>query len=61
MKRHASNPQTHRVNILKKVKLDGAWQLMPAVLEPNGRLKDKFRIGANVQRFPSARALGLGL
>ena len=29
MKRHASNPQTPRVNILKKIKLDGAWQLLP--------------------------------
>ena len=45
MKRHASIPQTPRVNILKKIKLDGAWQLMPAILEPNGRLKDKVRIG----------------
>jgi hypothetical protein len=36
MKRHASNTQTPRVNILKKIKVDGAWKLMPAVLEPNG-------------------------
>jgi hypothetical protein len=37
MKRHASNFQTPRVNILKKIKVDGAWKLMAAVLEPNGR------------------------
>jgi len=49
MKRHASNPQTPRVNILKKIKLDGAWKLMPAVLEPNGRLKDKVRIGGSIE------------
>jgi hypothetical protein len=49
MKRHASNPQTPRVNILKKIKLDGAWQLLPAVLEPNGQLKDKVRIGGSIE------------
>jgi integrase/recombinase XerD len=49
MKRHASNPQTPRVNILKKIKLDGAWKLMPAVLEPNGRLKDRVRIGGSIE------------
>ena len=49
MKRHASNTQTPRVNILKKIKVDGAWKLMPAVLEPNGRLKDKVRIGGSIE------------
>jgi hypothetical protein len=49
MNRHASIPRTPRVNILKKIKLDGAWQLMPAVLEPNGRLKDKVRIGGSIE------------
>jgi integrase len=49
MKRHASNSQTPRVNILKKIKVDGAWKLMAAVLEPNGRLKDKVRIGGSIE------------
>ena len=33
----------------QKIKLDGAWQLLPAVLEPNGRLKDKVRIGGSIE------------
>jgi hypothetical protein len=49
MKRHASNTQTPRVNILKEIKVDGAWKLMPAVLEPNGRLKDKVRIVGSIE------------
>jgi integrase len=38
-----------RVNILKKVKVDGQWKFCPAVLEANGRLKDKVRIDGNVE------------
>jgi len=52
MKWHASNSQTPRVNILKKINVQGAWKLLPAVLEPNGRLKDKVRIGGTIEIHP---------
>jgi hypothetical protein len=35
---------TQRVNILKKIKVDGAWNFHPAVVESNGKLKDKINI-----------------
>lgn len=41
-----------RVNLLKKVKCSGRWQFFPAVSEPNGRLKDKVRIGDRVEVHP---------
>jgi integrase/recombinase XerD len=52
MKRCASNTQPPRVNILKKINVNGAWKLMPAVLESNGKLKDKVRIGGNIETHP---------
>jgi integrase/recombinase XerD len=52
MKRQPSNGQSPRVNILKKVKVNGAWKLLPAVVEPNGKLKDKIRIGGNIESHP---------
>lgn len=52
MNRHPSNSQNPRVNILKKVNINGAWKLLPAVVEPNGRLKDKIRIGGNIESHP---------
>jgi integrase len=33
-----------RINILKKVKVDGSWKLCPAVVEPSGKLKDKVKV-----------------
>ena len=32
-----------RVNLLKKVKVNGDWKFCPAVLESDGRLKDTAR------------------
>jgi integrase/recombinase XerD len=52
MTRHASNRQIPRVNILKKINVNGAWKLLPAVLEPNGKLKDKVRIGGAIETHP---------
>ena len=42
----------HRANILKKVRVDGNWKLLPAVVEPNGRLKDKVRVGEKTEVHP---------
>ncbi len=44
-----------RVNILKKVKVNGAWNLCPAVVESNGKLKDKVRVKGVVEIHPEAR------
>ncbi len=30
-----------RVNLIMKIKVDGAWRFAPVVPEPDGRLKDK--------------------
>ena len=38
----------HRVNIVKKVKVDGQWNFFPAVVEPNGKLKDKVRVRGSI-------------
>jgi integrase len=38
-----------RVNILKKVKVNGAWVLCSAVVETNGKLKDKVRVKGAVE------------
>jgi hypothetical protein len=43
---------TQRVNILKKVKVDGAWNFYPAVVESNGKLKDKVRIKGAIEVHP---------
>jgi integrase len=42
----------HRVNIVKKIKVDGAWNFYPAVVESNGKLKDKVRIKGTVEVHP---------
>jgi hypothetical protein len=39
----------HRINIVKKVKVNGAWNFYPAVVESNGKLKDKVRIKGTVE------------
>src|SRR5258708_39802460 len=38
-----------RVNILKKVKIGPDWNLYPAVVEPNGKLRDKVRVRGKVE------------
>jgi hypothetical protein len=42
---HANPSRQHS----QKNQVNGAWKLMPAVLEPNGRLKDKVRIGGSTE------------
>jgi len=39
----------NRVNILKKVKVGRTWNLYPAVVEPNGKLRDKVRVHGQVE------------
>ena len=39
----------NRVNILKKVKVGTTWNLYPAVVEPNGKLRDKVRVRGKVE------------
>src|SRR5258708_25442290 len=41
-----------RVNILKKVKVGTNWNLYPAVVEPNGKLRDKVRVRGKVELHP---------
>jgi len=38
-----------RVNVVKKVKVDGQWKFCPIVLEANGRLKDKVRVDGRTE------------
>jgi len=42
----------NRVNILKKVKVGKNWNLHPAVVEPNGKLRDKVRVRGKVEVHP---------
>lgn len=49
MSKHSGYGQTHRVNILKKANVAGKWSLFPAVVEPNGNLKDKVRIKGKIE------------
>jgi len=39
----------NRVNILKKVKIGKSWNLYPAVVESNGKLRDKVRVRGKVE------------
>ena len=41
-----------RVNILKKVRIDGVWKLCPAVIEAGGKLKHRVRVGDRVESHP---------
>jgi hypothetical protein len=38
-----------RVNLIKKVKVDGAWKFCPAVVEPGKKLNDLVRVSGQVQ------------
>jgi integrase/recombinase XerD len=42
----------NRVNILKKVKIGKNWNLYPAVVESNGKLRDKVRVRGKVEVHP---------
>lgn len=47
---HKNAPEyADRVNLIKKIKVEGAWRFAPVVPEPNGRLKDKVRINGKVE------------
>ena len=41
-----------RVNILKKVKIGSNWNLYPAVVEHNGKLRDKVRVRGKIELHP---------
>ena len=43
------NRVRNKVNVLKKVKIDGQWKLCPAVLEADGRLKDRVQVNGRTQ------------
>ncbi|HEY3453201.1 MAG TPA: tyrosine-type recombinase/integrase [Bryobacteraceae bacterium] len=43
---------TNRVNIVKKAKVNGAWNFYPAVIESNGKLKDKIRVRGAIEVHP---------
>jgi hypothetical protein len=42
----------HCVNIVKKVKVEDGWNFFPAVVETNGKLKDKVRVRGSVEVQP---------
>ena len=42
----------NRVNILKKVKVGKTWNLFPAVVESNGKLRDRVRVRGKVEVHP---------
>ena len=39
----------NRVNILKKIKIGKTWNLYPAVVEANGKLRDKVRVRGKIE------------
>jgi integrase len=42
-------PGFRRVNLLKKVKVDGAWRFCPAIVDPGRRLSDKVRVHGEIE------------
>ncbi len=51
-KRGNSYGSENRVNILKKIKVGKNWNLYPAVVEPNGKLRDKVRVRGKIEIHP---------
>jgi hypothetical protein len=43
------NRARNKLNVLKKVKVDGQWKLCPAVLEADGKLKDRVQINGRAE------------
>ena len=41
----ATNGTRTKVNVLKKVKVDGQWKLCPVIAEAGGKLKDRVQVG----------------
>src|SRR5260370_5951531 len=42
----------HSINLIKKIKLGARWRWAPAVLEPNGKLKDRVQVNGSVEVHP---------
>jgi integrase len=38
-----------RVNLIKKIKVNGAWRFAPVVPESNGKLKDRVRVNGTIE------------
>src|SRR5271165_725284 len=51
-KRGSGYGSENRVNILKKVKIGKNWNLYPAVVEANGKLRDKVRVRGKIEVHP---------
>lgn len=43
---------TTRVNVIKKVKVNGQWKFCPAIIESSGRLKDRVRSNGHKEIHP---------
>jgi integrase/recombinase XerD len=43
------NRARNKVNVLKKVKVDGKWKLCPAIVEPGGKLKDRVQVNGRAE------------
>ncbi len=41
-----------RVNLIKKIKVKDAWRFAPAVVESNGKLKDRVRVNGAIEVHP---------
>ena len=41
----------HRVYIVKKVKVESGWNFCPAIVELNGKLKDKVRVRGEIEIY----------
>lgn len=44
-----TNGARTKVNVLKKVKVDGKWMLCPVVVEPSGKLKDRVQVNGRAE------------
>src|SRR5215472_1692975 len=43
------NRARNKVNVLKKVKVDGYRKLCPAIVEPGGKLKDRVQVNGHAE------------
>jgi hypothetical protein len=46
-----------RVNVLKRIKVDGKWKLYSAVIEPSGKLKDRVRVHGRIENSSRRKLL----
>jgi integrase/recombinase XerD len=44
-----ANGARTKVNVLKKVRVDGKWKLCPVVVEPSGKLKDRVQVNGRTE------------